>query len=103
MKFKTKRLARSEYEGKICLFYTRLCGRFPSNPFRTARATKVAQSFFVITRHASATEVFKPSTDAESLLGSIKKKFFFIQVRGSPGEGSQSGGVFVFFTNFDEP
>ena len=52
---------------------------------------------------AAAREVFKPSTDAESLLGSIKKKHFLIRVRGSPGGGSQSGGVFVFLTNFDAP
>jgi len=32
-----------------------------------------------------------------------QKKHFFIRVRGSPGGGSQSGGVFVFLTNFDTP
>ena len=52
---------------------------------------------------AAAREVFKPSTDAESLLGSIRKKHFLIRVRGSPGGGSQSGGVFVFLTSFDAP
>jgi len=44
---------------------------------------------------AAAREVFKPSTDAESLLGSIKKNVL-IWVRGSPGRSSQSGGVFDF-------
>jgi len=38
--------------------------------------------------------------DAASLLGSIKKKFL-IWLRGSPGRGSQSGGVLCFLTNFD--
>ena len=47
--------------------------------------------------------MFKPSTDAESLLGSIKKKKILIGVRGSPGVGSQSWGVFVFLTSFDGP
>jgi len=51
---------------------------------------------------AIARELLKPSTDAASLLGSNKKNFL-IWVRGSPGRGSQSRGVFVFFTNFDGP
>ena len=51
---------------------------------------------------AIARELFKPSTDAASLLGCIKKKLL-IWVRGLPGRGSQSGGVFVFLTNFDGP
>jgi len=49
-----------------------------------------------------ARELFKPSTDAASLLGSIKKKCFDL------GEGFAWGrlakwGVFVFLTNFDGP
>ena len=46
-------------------------------PLTTTKATTVARGFFCYNSPvASATEVFKPSTDAESLLGSIKKKFF---------------------------
>jgi len=55
--------------------------------------------------------VFKPSTDAESLLGSIKKKFLGSikkkkkkkKKKSSPGRGWQSGGVFDFWTYFDGP
>jgi len=51
---------------------------------------------------AIAGELFKPSTDAASLLGSYKKNFL-IWVRGSPGRGLQIGSVSVFLTNFDRP
>ena len=51
---------------------------------------------------AIARELFKPSTDAARLLGSIKKHVL-IWVRGSSGRGSQSGGVFAFLTNFEGP
>jgi len=51
---------------------------------------------------AAAREVFKPSTDAARLVGSINN-FFLIWVRGSLGRGSQSRGVFDFLTNFDGP
>ena len=84
----------------VCL----LTKRTALNPFNDRASHYSATHIFGYnSAPAAAREVFKPSTDAESLLGSIKKKIFFIQVRGSPGEGSQSGGVFVFFTNFDEP
>jgi len=52
---------------------------------------------------AIARELFEPSTDVARLLGSIKKKKFLIWVRGSPGRGSQIGGVSFFLTDFDRP
>jgi len=51
---------------------------------------------------AIARELFKPSADAASFLGS-RKKYFLIWVGGSPGRGSQIEGVSVSLTNFDEP
>ena len=72
-------------------------------PFNDHRSQLIGSRFFCYNSPAAAArEVFKPSTDAESLLGSIKK-IFLIWVRGSPGRGSQSGGVFDFWTYFDGP
>ena len=73
-------------------------------PFNDGASQSVGSSFFGYTSPAAiARELFKPSTDAARLLGSIKKKFFLIWVRGSPGRGSQSGGVLCFLTYFDGP
>ena len=49
---------------------------------------------------ATASELCKPSTNAASLLDSIKKNFL-IWVRGRHGRSSQSGGVFKFLSKFD--
>jgi len=46
--------------------------------------------------------LFKPSTDAASLLGSIKKKFFDLD-EGFAWEGLAKWGVYVFLTNFEGP
>ena len=64
-------------------------------PLTSAPATAVAGTFGHNSPAAIARELFKPSTDAESLLVSIKK-FFLIWDWGSPGETSQSGKVGVF-------
>jgi len=49
---------------------------------------------------AAAREVFKPSKDAASLLGSIKK-FFFYFGEGFAWEELAKLGCFCIFTNFD--
>jgi len=73
-------------------------------PFKDRARQYIGACFFSYNSPvAIARELFKPSTDAASLLGSIKRKFFLIWVRDSPATGSQSGGVFVFLTNFDGP
>jgi len=72
-------------------------------PFNDRARQWIGACFFGYNSPAAiARELFKPSTDAARLLGSIEKNFL-IWVRGSPGMGSQSGGVFVFLTNFDGP
>ena len=50
---------------------------------------------------ATARELFKPSTDVTSLLGSIKIFFYLGEVFA--WERLAKWGVFVFLTNFDEP
>ena len=46
-------------------------------PFNDHRSQLIGSRFFCYNSPAAAArEVFKPSTDAESLLGSIKKNFF---------------------------
>jgi len=51
--------------------------KFFLKPFNDrARHPSGARFFCYNSPAASATEVFKPSTDAESLLGSIKKNIF---------------------------
>ena len=65
-------------------------------PWTTARATIVAQSFFVITRQPLQLQRCSNPLRMRKVFLVLSKKKFLIRVRGSPGEGSQSGGVFVF-------
>jgi len=65
-------------------------------PFNDHASQYIGARFFGYNSPAAiARELFKPSMDATSLLDSIKKNFL-IWVRGSPGRGSQSGGVLGF-------
>ena len=52
---------------------------------------------------AAAREVFKPSTDAESLLGSIKKKIFWFGGGVRLGEARKVGVFSVFWPTLTRP
>jgi len=68
------------------------------NPLTTARTNRLACAFFGYNSPAAiARELFKPSTDAQSLLGSIKNKFFFDLGEGFAWEGLGKWGCFWFF------
>jgi len=52
-------------------------GNARKKPFNDHRSQLIGSRFFCYNSPAAAAkEVFKPSTNAESLLGSIKKKIF---------------------------
>ena len=76
---------------------------FHSGPSTTAQATVVARAFLDITRHLLQLERCSNPLRMRKVFLVLPKKNVFDRVRGSPGGGSQSGGVFNFLTNFDAP
>jgi len=63
----------------------------------------LARGFFGYNSPAAiARELFKPSTDAASILGSIKKKFFDLG-EGFAWDRLAKWGRFRFFDQFDGP
>ena len=80
-----------------------LRGAYFNASLTTTRATIVAQGFFVITLQPLQLDRCSNPLRMWKVFLVLLKKTFFIGVRGSPGVGSQSWGVFVFLTNFDGP
>jgi len=73
---------------------------FCTQPFNDHRSQLIGSRFFCYNSPAAAArEVFKPSTDAESLLGSIKKKKFDLG-EGFAWEGLAKWGCFRFLDLF---
>ena len=69
----------------------------------TTRATIVAHVFFVITRQPLQLDRCSNPLRIRKVFLVLLKNIFLIGVRGSPGVGSQSWGVFGVLTNFDGP
>jgi len=69
----------------------------------TTRAKRLAQGFFVITRQPLQLQRCSNPLRMRKFFVVLLKKNFLIRVRGSPGGGSQSGGVFVFLTYLTGP
>jgi len=82
---------------EVCNFY------YWKNALTTTKAITVARVFFVITRQPLQLQRCSNSLRMRKVFLVLSKKHFLIQVRGSPGGGSQSGGVFGFLTKFDAP
>jgi len=72
-------------------------------PLTTTIATIVAQGFFVITLQSLQLERCSNPLRMRKVFLVLFKKNFLIGVRGYPGVGSQTWGVFGFLTHFDGP